>query len=490
MAKGNTFSMKNKLNPDELKRRSVTGVVGYMIRTGLLQVVAIVATGLLSAYLTPSDFGIYFAVVSIMGLFTFMSDVGLAARLVQQPHEPTKKELRTAFTVQIGLSLLIFALTLAATPLWRSVNHLDVQGLWLLYALAFSFVLSSLKTMPSVLLERQLHFNRLMVPQIMETLLFYGLAVYLARSGFGIKSYTVAILARSIVGVVAMYCLKRWPMGIALDKASFKHMFSFGFKFQLNDFLARIKDDLFIVFLAWWLPPAQMGYIGWAKRWSMFPYQFSVQNVIAVTFPTYSRLQDDKQRLAKAVEKSIFFIALIIFPVLAGMSIVAPAVLRSIPAYTKWLPAIPALTWFCLNIAFSAVTTPLTNTLNAIGKIGITLKLMMFWTALTWTLTPVLVLIYGFTGVAIASGVIGSTSIWALTIIKKEVPIHFIRNIWLPLIATLFMSMSLLLSQKLWAVGMYGVLLAIALGCVVYLLVLVLFGFKRIRQEIMEIVRK
>jgi O-antigen/teichoic acid export membrane protein len=482
--------MKNQLNSAELKRRSVAGVVGYMIRTGLLQVVAIVATGLLSAYLSPSDFGIYFAVVSIMGLFTFMSDVGLAARLVQQPHEPTKKELRTAFTVQIGLSLGIFVLTLVATPLWRNINHLDVRGLWLLYALAFSFVLSSLKTMPSVLLERQLQFNRLMLPQIFETLLFYGLAVYLARLGFGVKSYTVAILARSIVGVVVMYCLKRWPIGLALDKASFKHMFSFGFKFQLNDFLARIKDDLFIVFLAWWLPPAQMGYIGWAKRWSMFPYQFSVQNVIAVTFPTYSRLQDDKQRLAKAVEKSIFFIALIIFPVLAGMSIVAPAVLRSIPAYTKWLPAVPALVWFCLNIAFSAVTTPLTNTLNAIGKIGITLKLMMFWTALTWTLTPALVLLFGFTGVAVASGVIGSTSIWALTIIKKAVPIRFIRNIWLPLVATLVMSGVLLVSQNMWHDGVGGVLLAIAMGCGIYVSALAVLGFNRIQQEIMEIVRK
>ncbi len=482
--------MKNKLNPAELKRRSVSGVVGYMIRTGFLQVVAIIATGLLSAYLSPSDFGIYFAVVSIMGLFTFMSDVGLAARLVQQPHEPTKKELRTAFTVQLGLSLGIFTLTLAATPLWKRVSHLDEQGLALLYSLAFSFVLSSLKTMPSVLLERQLKFNRLMIPQIIETLLFYSIAVWMARAGFGVKSYSVAILARSLVGVMCMYALQSWPIGLALDKASFKAMFSFGLKFQLNDFLARIKDDLFIVFLAWWLPSAQMGYIGWAKRWSMFPYQFSVQNVIAVTFPTYSRLQDDQKRLAKAVEKSIFFIAIVIFPILAGMSIVAPILLRSIPQYTKWLPAIPALIWFCLNIAFSAITTPLTNTLNAIGKIDTTLKLMLFWTALTWTLTPILVMRFGFTGVAVASGVIGSTSLWALSIIKKIIPIRFWRNVWLPLIATIIMALALLLTSSITSIGMRGVIALVCVGFVVYVTALALFGFRRIQQEMIEIVRK
>ncbi len=484
--------MKNtQLNPAELKRRSINGVIGYMVRTGALQVVAILATGLLSAYLSPSDFGVYFAVVSIMGLFTFMSDVGLAARLVQQPHEPTKPELRTAFTVQLGLSILIFFLTLLATPLWRQVSHLHDDGLGLLYALAFSFVLSSLKTMPSILLERQLKFNRLMIPQIIETLLFYGIAVWLARSGYGIKSYSVAILTRSLTGVVCMYALQSWPIGLALNKSAFKAMFSFGLKFQLNDFLARIKDDLFIVFLAWWLPAAHMGYIGWAKRWSMFPYQFSVQNVIAVTFPTYSRLQSDPALLAKAVEKSIFFIALIIFPVLAGMSILAPVLLQSIPAYTKWLPAVPALTWFCLNIAFSAVTTPLTNTLNAIGKIGLTLKLMLFWTALTWTLTPVLVILFGFTGVAVASGVIGSTSLWALRIIKKTVPVRFWHNVWLSLVATIVMSVVLGAGQRISnGSGLMGVALALVGGSATYVLTLALLGYKRVRQEIIEILHK
>jgi O-antigen/teichoic acid export membrane protein len=344
--------------------------------------------------------------------------------------------------------------------------------------------------MPSILLERQLRFNRLMIPQIIETLLFYGIAVWMARLGFGVRSYSVAIVTRSIAGVVSMYMLQRWPIGLAIDRQAFKAMFGFGIKFQLNDFLARIKDDLFIVFLAWWLPAAQMGYIGWAKRWSMFPYQFSVQNVIAVTFPTYSRLQDDRVRLARAVEKSIFFIALIIFPVLAGMSIVAPSLLRSIPQYTKWLPAVPALTWFCLNIAFSAVTTPLTNTLNAIGKIGITLKLMLFWTALTWTLTPLLVIVFGFTGVAMASGIIGSTSLWALSIIKKTVPIRFVRNIWLPLFATLVMSALLLSGLSYLNTGLKQVLLSIVLGGIVYISTLLLLGYKRIQLELVELFKK
>ena len=43
----------------EIKRKTTAGVMAYTLRTGLLYGVAIVATGLLSAFLSPEDFGVY-----------------------------------------------------------------------------------------------------------------------------------------------------------------------------------------------------------------------------------------------------------------------------------------------------------------------------------------------------------------------------------------------------------------------------------------------
>lgn len=68
----------------DIRRKSVRGVISYTFRTMFLHVVGIVATILLSYYLDPEDFGIYFVVTAVVGLFTFLSDVGLAASLVQK----------------------------------------------------------------------------------------------------------------------------------------------------------------------------------------------------------------------------------------------------------------------------------------------------------------------------------------------------------------------------------------------------------------------
>ena len=43
---------------------------------------------------------------------------------------------------------------------------------------------------------------------------------------------------------------------------------------------------------------------------------------------------------------------------------------------------------FALSVGWAAISTPLVNTLNAIGKINRSLKLMVIWTLLTWIVTP------------------------------------------------------------------------------------------------------
>lgn len=475
------------MNVQELKRRSVRGVFSYLLRTGFLYGVSIVATGLLGVYLSPSDFGVYFVVTSMIGLFTFMSDVGLAATLVQKKEEPTIEELRTTFTVQQMLAVLIVGIVVGLTPIWKRQTNLTDEGLLLLYALSASFILASLKTIPSILLERKLAFDKLVIPQIAESLLFYGMAVYLARLGMGVTSYTVAVLVRSIAGVVIIYLIQGWPLGLYWSKDVFKKLLGFGAKFQLNDLLARIKDDLFIVVLAKFISPQDMGLIGWAKRWSMFPYQLSVNSVVAITFPTYSRLQHDKKLLAKAVEKSIYFISLLIFPVLSGMVALAYPLTSVIPQYQKWQPAIASLLFFAINVAWSAVSTPLTNTLNAIGEISKTLKLMIFWTALTWLITPICIYFFKIEGVAIASAIIASTSFITVILVKRILEIHFIEQVWRQLLAAVIMFFGVSLYQVLWSRSLIWLGIGVLFGGVIYVILTLIFGYNKLKAELLSL---
>ena len=454
---------------ENIKRKSVGGALSYSLRTGLVYVIALIATGILSAWLTPAEFGVFFIVTAIITFFTFLSDVGLAAALVQKKTEPSLTELRTTFTVQQLLALIIFGLVIALTPVWRSQMKLNQDGLWLLYALGFSFFLASLKTIPSILLERELNFARLAVPQVVEQLVYYLVVVWLAYHHFGVISFTGGVLVRGVIGVIMMYSLKRWSMGLALNRAALKGLLTFGVKFQANDFLARLKDDLYFIILAKFMPVTYMGYLGWAKRWSLFPYQFSVQNIIAVTFPTFARVQQDKAMISRGLEVSVYFISLIIFPILAGMMVLALPITIAIPAYQKWQPALPALYFFCLNIALAAVANPFISALNAMGQINATLRLMIAMTLGTWLLTPIMVRYFDFVGVAILSSLVAAGSLVGYRIIKQKLSVRLWPQVALPLSLSLVTGVTLWLYQQLTPVNLTHLGLQLVLGSLIHL---------------------
>lgn len=468
----------------DIKQKSVSGAISYFARTIILQGIGLASVAVLSWYFTPEDFGIYGLVIPVVGLLTFFSDVGLAASLIQKKAQPTKIDYTTAFTVQQGLSWFIVAIVGIILATGVIQEKAGETGMWILLSLAIAFPLASLKTIPSVILERKLDFSRLVIPQILEQLIFNAILIFLAIKGVGALAYAYAIFARSIVGVVSMYFIQPWRISIGFDMHSFKDMFQFGVKFQVNDLLARIKDQLFYLVLGFYFSLTEFGYINWGKNYSMYPYNLTVQNVMAITFPTFSRLQHNKEALRKAIEKSLFFITLAIFPILIGMSVFIWPFIQLVPQWEKWEPAVFSLIFFSLSVAWGAISTPLTNTLNAIGEIDKTLKLMVLWTVLTWIVTPVCIYLFGYNGVSLAALLISFTSVLTVYLVKKVIPIQFTEQIWRQVVASIVMATVGIVGLSFWERSFVYLVLGMGLSGLSYCFTILLVGKHKLFSEI------
>lgn len=468
----------------DVARRSVRGVFALTSRTFVVQIIGVITSFVLTIYLDPSAFGVFFVVSAAIAFLSYFSDIGLAAALIQKKEAVSEKELRVTFTIQ---QILVLTLVIIATLVSNHVGNfysLNRDGILLFQVLVFSFFLSSLKTIPSIILERQLRFEKLVIPQIVETLFFSVTVVSLAIAGFGINSFTFAVLARGISGLLAIYIISPWRPGFDFSKEILKKLFSFGVPFQTNSVLALIKDDLLIVYLGKVLPLAEVGFIGFAQKWALMPLRLVMDNIIRITFPSFSRLQNERQILGRAVEKSIFAATFFIFPALTGLIILFPHLINIIPKYSKWEPALFSLGFFALNAVFSSVSTPLTNTLNAIGKIKITLYLMIFWTLATWILTPLAVVKYGFNGVAMVSATISLSVVLVVFIVKKYVEFNLIKSIIFPVLGSIAMGAALLLVGPHLVTGFGGFFLTVAIGVMIYFLAMFAMARRQILQDI------
>lgn len=467
---GDRLDASSEITLNVVKERAIKGIVTLTGRTIFLQLVGLLATFLLTVFLNPAQFGIFFIVSAVVSFFAYFSDIGLAAALIQKKDLPNRKELETTFTIQTTLVLILVIIIFLATPFFRQWFHLDQESVYLLWVLAFGLLLSSLKSIPSVLLERKLDFNKLVIPQLVETILYQGAAVILAWLGFGITSLTIAVLIRGISGLIIIYLLQPWRPGISLSKEALKTLLRFGVPYQVNTFLAVAKDDGMIMLLGGILGSANMGLLGWAQKWATAPLRFFMDQVIKVTFPAFSRMQQHPQELAKAVSKSIFFICLLVFPALTVLVIIAPILVGLIPKYGKWEPALIALTLISINSAWAAVSTPLTNVLNATGKIRITFQLMIMWTILTWFLLPVLSYLYGINGVAAGYAIVGSSSIVVIVLVNKLINIRIGESIGKPLIGSLIMAAILVIGKSILPVSWSGIILLLLVAVVIYAL--------------------
>lgn len=463
----------------EISKKMTRGFVSLTVRRIILLALNFATINLLLARVLPvSVIGVFNIANSILAFFTFFSDIGLAAAIIQK-REITHEDLKTTFTIQEILALSIALIVWFAAPYLAPIYKLDDAGMWLIRALGVGFFLTSLKVIPSVLLERQLRFQPLVWVEVLETIFFNGILISLVFGGRGVEAFTWAVMGRSIIGAVVIYFVSPWKVRFGISKLAAKSLLSFGVPFQLNSLLALLKDRMVPLVIAQMVGSTGVGFISWAQSLAFLPLE--VMNImIRVTFPAYSRLQDNEEVLKKTVEKTLFMTAFFLYPMLFGLMAIFPTLVAHVVS-PKWLPASPLFYLFTLTTFWATLSSPFTNVFNAIGKIGITLKLMVMWTVLTWVLSPILTLQFGFVGVAIASAIISFTSVIPLIIARRILKVEIIKNIWQPFTAAIIMAVpTFFLAQGL-ATSFAGLALISFLGGCFYFLVMFLFAGEKVK---------
>lgn len=418
--------MSQTENFQEIKKNSLISTFSLFFQSGYSAVLGLIANLVLTIVINPKTYGLYIVVLSMISFLNYFSDIGLAASLVQKK-EITDEDIKTTFTVQQILIITSITIGYLLTPLVRNAYDLPQEGIYLYWALLLAFFISSLKTIPSILLERKIQFQKIVTVQIIENTIFYIAIIIFALMGFGLYSFVFAVLMRAISGLFIMYFMSFWQPRIGISKASLKTLLSFGIPFQSSSFLALIKDEFITLYLGKAVGLEGVGYIGWAKRWAEAPIRIIMDNLSRVLFPILARIQHDNERVSRVIEKIVYYQTLVLAPVMIGTVLLMAPLVHIIPKYSKWEPALPLFYLFVISAFFSTYSTPFINLFNATGKVKISFGFMIFWTVATWLLTPILTKIYGMYGFPITQVLLSFTFIVIVMRAKKIIDFNFFK---------------------------------------------------------------
>ena len=379
----------------------VRAVGQLIVRAIATRAVTLLGTIALARLLTPEDFGVFALVTFAVLLLTLIGDVGIGGALIQQPTQPTDREMATALTFQIAVwSVVLVGVWILAAALPILAPELPPSTSTLARLLGVATWLNGLRAIPSVMLTRVLRFGPLAVMEVVQQIVYFGLAVALAMIGLGVVSFGVAAVAQSLIATIGLWLVfGHWP-GFGFDLAVARRMWGFGLSYQLSLVFYWARDSVVAVFggLAGGLPG-----IGFAQfAWRNGQFAVSIEEIVArVAFPAFSRLQGDPTRLgpiaSTSIEGGFLAIAIIQGWLAATASTLVPVVFSD-----QWTPAILVFQLVCLGSLAWGPVLILRALVFARGDSRVGLQLAMFNVVLIYVLFPVLTVPFGLTGAGVA----------------------------------------------------------------------------------------
>jgi lipopolysaccharide exporter len=454
-----------------------------------------IRTIILAHLLAPHDFGLLgIAMLAIATLETF-SQTGFQAALIQKK-ENVESYLDTAWTVSAIRGVILFLILFLCAPIIAKFFN-SPQATLVIMVIAVSTLLSGFRNIGILFFQKELEFNKQFFYELSATLVDLTVAITLAFMLRNVWALVWGGLAGNFMRLLMSYILHSYRPRIRFEKENFQGLFGFG-RWVLGSsiliFLITQGDDIFVGKM---LGVTALGFYQMAYLISNLPATEITHVISQVTFPAYSKLQDDLPKLREAYLKVLQLTAFISTPLAGGIFILAPD-FTQIFLGEKWMPMVPAIKALVLAGLVRSIQATTGPIFLAVNRPEIEPK----WQ--TIRLFVLVVLIYPFSihwgilgaSIAVFFSTFVSTLGFAFVVLKitKCGIQSFFKMIALPFINALFMVLILLiLKNSIPLIEIWHFTLLIGVGIIMYLCITYLFdkmlnyGMQRLIKESLAI---
>jgi O-antigen/teichoic acid export membrane protein len=351
-----------------LKGKVVGGMISLVAREIGMKVLSIVGQLLLVHLLTPENFGIFAVLTFIVTTLDFLLDLGLTQGVIQSKQKITQAQFSTIFFLKLSSSCLLFVLFIAFAPFLKLVYpQLTNNYIFMIRVLSIIFLLRPLQSTITSMLDRNLEYKSIARIDILGITTYYVIAIVLSIFNFQVWALIIAIIGKEIVETITAFLVKRWIPSFTFSLGKIGDIIRFGFYSQLGSLLFLLHSSVIPLVGGMRFSPYSLGLLDWSWSIALLPNALS-DNFGRVALSGMSRIQEEKELVVKAINKSVGLLNIIsyLFPLIVfsfGYEIIFYVF------GDKWLPALSALTTFSIGTFFMGGNIAVGHGLLAIGKV-------------------------------------------------------------------------------------------------------------------------
>lgn len=352
----------------DLKQKTISGMMWSGIgRIGTVGI-SFISNIVLARLLMPDDFGcigMLYVFIAISGIFI---SGGLGQALIQKK-EPTHIDYTTVFYWNLVMSVIFYLILFFCAPaiarfyeipLLKDV--LRVQSI-VLFIQSFAIVQANQ-------LQKQLRFKELSTRNIVSALAGMTVAIIMAFLGYGVWSLVASTLVTALASVALLWKMSTWRPTLEFSFQSLKELFSFGGLMLLSSLVETIYTNLQSLIIGKFYSAKDLGYFTQAKKLEEVPTNSLSAIVNEVSFPVFSALQDDKEKLLAGVRKNVKAITYLNFPLMVLLMVIAQPLIVFLYG-AKWSQAAPFFQILCVSSMIYTLNTLNTNVIKSLGKSAI-----------------------------------------------------------------------------------------------------------------------
>lgn len=324
-----------------LRSQVLRGSLYLVMREGFGMVLSIAAMLLITRSIGPEQYGIFAAAYGLTSFLQNFGHLGVGVYLVREAKDDRPALFHQASTLFVLLGTLLIAVFALCAPMIEQWSRLQGMSSILQALLLFSmpFLLAQV---PMAKLERNLQFKQVAWVELLGQVLYCAIAIPLAMKGWGAWAPTIGWCAQQFQSWILLSVCARYVPKLHWDRHLMRDMLGYSLGISTSSWVWYLQVLVSPLVVGRFAGEASVGYIALATR-LVEVLGFAKNATYRISISALSKVQDDRDRLRRAVTEGMGLQVLALGPLLVGASWLGPILLPKLfgPEWTPVMTVYP-----------------------------------------------------------------------------------------------------------------------------------------------------
>ncbi len=322
------------------------GIIWASIQKFGTLAISFIANMVLARLLTPDDFGAIGMLTIFITLSQTLVDSGFGAALIQKK-TISDSDTSTVFYINLGISVLLYILLYVVSPNIATFYKIPELCNYL-RVLSIVILINAWGVIQSAQLARSLNFKVISICHLIGALIGVSIGIIAAYLDFGVWSIIIRTLLTALVTNILLWYWGKWKPKLSFSLLSFRELFSFGSYMMLSNIILNISNNIQSLIIGKYFSQSNVGNYTQAKTLRDITSEGISSVVGQVLYPDFSRYQNDNNTIADKLNKSMYLLSYIVFPLMLFMCVVADKLIPLIYG-DQWYEAINYFRILCVG---------------------------------------------------------------------------------------------------------------------------------------------